>query len=115
MTLVLSAHGFEGDQALLRQVPAVSVVGGPVTMIELAVDRSRVEPSIFGSGPAPGHSWVFTPEGEPVGPLLVWVEDGYISCLEYGWVADDPPTDLPPSTWVRTDLDQVRTRPGDGA
>ena len=104
VTAVLAAHGFEGDEALLRQVPALSIVGGPVTMIELAVDRSLVERSTFGSGPTPGNSKVLTPEGEPVGSLLVWIEDGYISCLEYGWVTDETPTELPPPTWVRTDI-----------
>jgi hypothetical protein len=34
--------------------------------------------------------------------LLVWVDDGYISGLEYGWVTDQPPADLPPLGLLRS-------------
>ena len=27
--------------------------------------------------------------------MLLWVDDGYISALEYAWVTDDPPAELP--------------------
>ncbi|GIE79756.1 hypothetical protein Aph02nite_57060 [Actinoplanes philippinensis] len=38
----------------------------------------------------------FVWEGDvPQGELLLWIRDGRMSCLEYGWISDDQPTDLP--------------------
>ncbi len=44
---------------------------------------------------------VFAADGAPIGTLLVWVKDGYISALEYAWVTDVPPVHL-------LTVDQVR-------
>ena len=30
------------------------------------------------------------------GGLLLYVDEGRLSCLEYWWVTEDPPNDLPP-------------------
>jgi hypothetical protein len=42
--------------------------------------------------------------GSPIGFVLLWVEDGRISALEYAWVTDDPPTELPPDGWIGKDV-----------
>ncbi|WP_228566516.1 hypothetical protein [Nocardia sp. SYP-A9097] len=33
--------------------------------------------------------------GEYIGEILVWVDGGYLSAIEYAWVSDDRPTVLP--------------------
>jgi hypothetical protein len=33
--------------------------------------------------------------GNYVGEILVWVEGGYLSALEYAWVTDESPARLP--------------------
>ena len=75
-------------------MPFVRVVDGPVTCLALEVDRSAVPASPFVSGHVPGCAWVRDMGGEPVGTLLVWVDRGYLSALEYGWVTDEAPTEL---------------------
>ncbi len=37
----------------------------------------------------------WTPDGEPEGNLIVWVEDGRLAGLEYAVVADEHPNELP--------------------
>jgi hypothetical protein len=86
---------FDGREELLAQVPFLSVIDGPVTDLALKVDPRAVPPSTFVSGPVPGCAWVHDANGQPVGTLLVWVDRGYISTLEYGWITDQPPTELP--------------------
>jgi hypothetical protein len=34
-------------------------------------------------------------DGNYLGEVLVWVEGGYLSALEYAWVTDEPPARLP--------------------
>ncbi|MEV6965784.1 hypothetical protein AB0M47_11780 [Hamadaea sp. NPDC051192] len=86
---------FDGREELLAQVPFVRVVGGPVTHLALEVDPATVPPSTFLGGRVPGCAWVRDSDGEPVGTLLVWIDRGYIAALEYGWVTDQLPTELP--------------------
>jgi hypothetical protein len=38
-----------------------------------------------------------------MGELLVWVEAGHLSALEYAWVTYDMPAALPPVDWIRVD------------
>ena len=40
--------------------------------------------------------------GKTLGTLLVWVHEGYVSALEYGWVTDQPPITLPAATQVQS-------------
>jgi hypothetical protein len=39
--------------------------------------------------------------GEYLGELLIWVTDGRISALEYSWVTDEPPSELPDPRMIR--------------
>lgn len=92
---LIETQSFEGREELLAQVPFVRVVGGPVTFLELAVDAAAARPSAFLGGPVPGCAWVRSADGETIGTMIVWIERGYISALEYGWMTDEPPTELP--------------------
>ncbi len=40
------------------------------------------------------------PGGEPVGEILVWTSDGYLTALEYAWYSDDPPVEWPDPAWL---------------
>jgi hypothetical protein len=51
---VIEAQDFDGKAELLAQIPAIEVVGGPLTFFELAVDYSTVVQSAFQGGPVPG-------------------------------------------------------------
>ena len=92
---------FPGQPELLAQVPFLQIGGGPITFLRLLVDRSVAPRSDFGDGPAPGFAGVFGEDGAPIGTLLVWVKGGYLSALEYAWVTDEPPVQLPKAEQVR--------------
>ncbi len=86
---------FPGKPELLAQVTHASVIGGPITFRHLDVDRSVAPSSPIIGSKVPGQAWVVDETGTTLGTLIVWVEDGYLSGLEYGWVTDDPPDNLP--------------------
>lgn len=92
---VIAAEDFDGKPELLAQVPFVRVVGGPITFLNLAVQDIGVRRSALIKGCVPGQCWVSGEQGNAIGGLLVWVDDGYISALEYFWHTDEPPTRLP--------------------
>jgi len=99
--LLLSASEFEGRADFLDQVDHLRVDGGSATWVDLAVDRG-IGPSCFSGDRVPGDCWAYDPSGEPIGTLVLWATDGYLSALELGWVTDDRPTDLPDPVLVRT-------------
>jgi hypothetical protein len=98
---VLSEASFAGQAQLAAQVPYVRLGEGPITFIPLVIDRSVAPRSAFECGPVPGSAWVVADDGSPIGTLLVWVDDGYISALEYAWVTDNEPTQLPEVGQIR--------------
>jgi hypothetical protein len=92
---LIEDQAFDGREQLLAQVPFVRVVDGPITHLALEVNPAAVPPAAFLCGRVPGCAWVRDANGETIGTLLVWIDRGYISALEYGWVTDQRPTELP--------------------
>lgn len=92
---VLQDAQVPGIAELMDQVDGLGSVLGPVTMLQLGVlagaPRSR-----YPNGPVQVDAEVLDAEGESVGELLIWVEDGYLATLEFAWWTDEPPTALPP-------------------
>jgi hypothetical protein len=99
--LLLIASEFEGRPELLDQVEHLRVGGGSATWVDLAVDRGT-DPSSFSGDRVPGVCWAYGPSGDPIGTLVLWTSDGYLTSLELGWVTDDRPTELPDPAQVRT-------------
>jgi hypothetical protein len=97
---VLSRADFPGSEELLRQVSSVVIVGGPVTMLDLRVG-DQTEASAFIDGPIPLCVIGADVAGTTTGELLPWVNNGYLSCLEYAWWTDDPPAQLPSPDQIR--------------
>jgi len=98
---VLGEADFPGSDELLRQASNVDVVGGPVTMLDLRVTGQPTSASAFTDGPIPLSVMVLDRVGIAFGELLIWVNDGYLSCLEFAWWSDDPPNELPPPDRVQ--------------
>ena len=92
-----------GAGALLAQLPAARVVSGPVTFLDLAVpaDAPRAD---LPDGPLPVGAYVEGAEGRYIGEILVWIEDGWLSALEYAWVTDDAPLDWPAPAHVSVEV-----------
>ncbi len=80
---------------MLAQVDGLEYVDGPVTMMNLRVDRTRPPASQVPS-PVPSRPTVVGGDGQPIGMLVLWLDDhGYIDCLEYAWMTDEMPSALP--------------------
>lgn len=97
---VLRQADFPGCDELVRQASSVEVVGGPITMIDLRADDA-LPPSAFADGPVPLSIGVSDAASNPVGELLIWIEHGYLTGLEFAWWTDDPPVQLPNVGQVR--------------
>ena len=86
---------------LLAQAESLEYVGGPVTMLRLRVTGDSA-PASGVTSPVPGGPSVVDADENVIGLLLLWLDEaGYIDCLEYGWVTDDMPTELPSPSQVR--------------
>jgi hypothetical protein len=84
-----------GEAAALReQIETVQVLGGPLTMLELAVSADC--PRMVGpDGPLSQSAVVVAADGREVGELIAWITGGHLATLEYAWWTDDPPPELP--------------------
>jgi hypothetical protein len=91
---VLGQADFPGVEELRTQAAKIGVCGGPVTMLALQVPGESA-PSEFTAGPIPFSVSVTDAAEQVIGELLLWIEDGYLSALEYAWLSDEPPDRLP--------------------
>lgn len=99
----LLSRDFVGADELRAQVPNARVVGpwGPGSAsVDLAV-AGEIPRSQLADGPTPGEAWAYDASGQPLGTVLLWVTGGCLSALEYGWVTDDVPAELPPVETLR--------------
>lgn len=94
---ILTHADFAGRDALVaqaRSARADSYCGCGCATIGLDVDRSMQQASGRRS-PISNGAGVFNADGDEVGGIIVFVDDGYLSALEiYSW--DDPISPLPP-------------------
>lgn len=92
------APDFPGAAQLRAQIPHTQVVAvwsRGLPSVDLDVSDVDVDRATVADGEIPAGSEVRDPSGEYLGEILVWVEDGYLSALEYAWVTDEPPRRLP--------------------
>ncbi|EOD64364.1 hypothetical protein [Amycolatopsis vancoresmycina] len=88
----LLAADFPGAAELRAQAPTARVTsrcGCGCPTIDLEVDETT--PS------APLKNSVAIEADAPGGGLIVFVDDGRLSCLEYWTTADEPPAEFPPA------------------
>ena len=91
----------KGGEALAEQVPHVRVVDQSIpTLLRLLVDDG-VPVATMHDGPIPGRFPVYR-QGQSLGEILVWVDGGRLSAIEYAWVTESGPTRIP-------DVDEVGT------
>lgn len=85
-------------ERLRLQASHTRVTGGLVTMLTLDVAAGpRVT---LTDGPLTVRADVTDQAGRPIGEIIVWVSDGYLSALEFAWWTDQPPSRLPPAAHV---------------
>lgn len=100
LVAVLSHADFAGRADLLEQVDAACVVGGCAcgcATVDLAV--AHAAPSDASAYPIPNEATILDAHNEPIGGVLVFVRDGYLSQLEvYG---NEPISPFPPVDRLR--------------
>ncbi|MFF5035799.1 hypothetical protein [Nocardia salmonicida] len=101
VTKMLSGGGAGADE-LRAQIPHSQVVatwGAGSPSVDLVVQPGAVQ----GSGSADGifaNGAVTDRNGSPVGEIILWVEKGWLSSIEYAWYTDERPRTLPESAQI---------------
>jgi hypothetical protein len=96
----LLAVDFPDAGTLRAQLPHARVVGrcdcGCAT-VDLSVDRSRAKPATLVRGrPIPSEAVVLGDNAEPIGGVIVFLDDGYLSMLEVYAFGNSPIQEWPP-------------------
>jgi hypothetical protein len=103
LLLILAATSVSGSEELRGQVDETTVVGGDTFLdLEVSGNASR---SSFPDGHVPIRAYVDDADGEPVGEVLVWVKDGYLSSLEHAWTTDEAPAVFPHADRIRLEAE----------
>ncbi|WP_433081598.1 hypothetical protein ACQP1P_46540 [Dactylosporangium sp. CA-052675] len=88
---------FDGVQELRSQIGVAAVVAtwspGSASVDLRVAEGSRQ--SRRRNGCIPVDAAVHGDRGEYIGEILVWLDEGTLSALEYAWVTDEMPTMLP--------------------
>jgi hypothetical protein len=98
---------FVGVAELRAQVPlarfAATKTSGwePSFNVTLPEDAPR---SPFQGNLAPISAFVYDSNREYTGEFLVWIAYGYLAGVEYAWVTDEAPDDLPDPSKIRVSL-----------
>lgn len=92
LTTILGA--IEGGEVLTAQVSKTQIGDESTpTFLRLVVDGGPTA-TTFADGPVPGRFPVHQ-AGELVGELIVWTKGGRLSALEFAWITDTAPTQMP--------------------
>jgi len=103
--LHLLRHDRPGYDVLRRQVAQAMVTRywfDPSASFDMEVVAGV--PTDLPDGMHADAEWGWTPEGEPEGNLIVWVEAGRLAGLEYAVVAEEYPNELPDVGLIREPL-----------
>ncbi|WP_156426698.1 hypothetical protein [Mycobacterium sp. IS-3022] len=107
VTAIIESSGFPGGRTLIEELGEAVVSHETRWILDIKTPHatSGVE---LPDGPFPARAFV---PSEPAyqGEVIVWIENGHISGLEYAWVSDDPPTE-----WPRPDGMQIVPNPTPG-
>jgi hypothetical protein len=98
---------FEGVTQLRDQVPVARYAGsrasGSAPSFDIAVPASAPR-STFPGKLAPITAHVFDSSEEYTGEFILWLTHGYLSGVEYAWVTDEAPDDLPDPSGIHVSI-----------
>jgi hypothetical protein len=97
----LLAAEFAGAAALRAQAETVVAGGGPL-IVDLLVDRSLPLAAANHRDPVQGTVEAVVDGEGHLGGLILFVDEGWLSALEYWWVTEDPPAGFPPAFTIGT-------------
>jgi hypothetical protein len=99
---------FDGVQQLRQQVDLASAVDGASPGLDLSVPGSTPAAS-RPDGLAPVRADVLDARGDYIGELLLWLRDGRLDSVEYAWITDEPPSQLPELAQLRLVTEEGKT------
>ncbi len=106
LTMILEAFEHPERQTLIAQVPFLRATASSIaTWTNLVADAAAV-PAIDVDSPISVNADVMDAAGEPIGGIVLFVENGLISAIDFFWYGDDRPA-IFPHPW------QIRFRPVD--
>ncbi|MFC9964573.1 hypothetical protein [Nocardia ignorata] len=113
VTKLLSVGGVDAEE-LRAQIPHSHVVatwgvGSP--SVDLAVDPKSARPASAADG-IYANAAVTDHNGSPVGEIILWIDNGWLSSIEYAWYTDERPRILPEPTQI--EVLQPHRKPGTG-
>lgn len=101
---VLATEDFDGVDILRHQVPEAFAIRRWIEGLpSIDVMVGETVPAAPGRVRSPIGRFVEDDSGKALGTILLWIHGGRLSALEYAWVTDDPPTELPPDEWIIRD------------
>lgn len=104
---VLLSVDFAGVAELRAQVPFARCAGtqtsGTAPSFDLTVPKD-VPRSDFSGNLAPITAYVYDSDQEYTGEFLLWIAHGYLASVEYAWVTDEPPIDLPDPSSIQVSV-----------
>jgi hypothetical protein len=106
---ILSLDDFPGVDELRAQAGHVKAIWGRIT--ELSLEVSGAPAALIEDGILPVSANVVGENDEPIGFITVWVNDGYLSSLEYSWVTDHMPTEYPSLDQLRASSTRIEPPP----
>lgn len=80
--------------SLYQQSLEAIVAGGPPAYVTLIVPLD-VEAVNVKDGPLQVIPTAYGDTGEVLGDILLWLSDGRLDAIEFAWVTDDTPSELP--------------------
>jgi hypothetical protein len=98
VTAIISGSGRPGVRTFIDDLVGAVAMASSKTDWILDIKTPNAGPGAdLPNGPFPGRA--FVPSNEDYrGEIIVWVENGHLSGLEYAWITDEPP-----ARWPRPD------------
>ncbi len=105
VTAIISSSGLSEGSALLDELDGAMVSHETDWILDVKTSNagSGVD---FPNGPFPARA--FVPSNAAYqGEVIIWIDNGHLSGLEYAWITDNPPT-----RWPRPDEMEVVAHSG---
>ncbi len=93
VTTIIATSGIPEGQVLLEDLDGAIVLQRTQWIFDLSTPNTA-SMSTLPNGPFPVYAFVPNRVAYQ-GEILIWIESGHLSGLEYAWVTDDPPTRWP--------------------
>lgn len=99
LTKILATVGPPVAEPLLGQLSGARATSVVPTFLDLSLPEG-IRKVDLPDGPLPHIGTVTDGAGSAIGEILVWIEAGRLSGLEFAWYSDDPPKVWPPASRV---------------